>query len=139
MGIAHKDEDNIDELIAMLESEESKNLMPTLLEMRAEANIFEAMGVESYGDFLFVSVDKEFRGQGLATEMYNRAIALLKSKGIKAAESIFTSPFSQRIANKLGFVELSKRYLKDYKTLNGGQLFPQAGDDEIAILMAKAF
>lgn len=137
MGIANKNEDNTEAIIASFQSEESRNLMPTFLELRTEANIFERYGVDVYGDFLFVSVDKEFRGQGLATEMYERALKLLKFKGITVVESLFTNPFSQRIANRLGFEEVSKRYLKEFKALDGSQLFPQAEEDEISIMMIK--
>ncbi len=136
MGIARKDEDKIEDLTSALQSEESQSIMPTYMEMRAEANIYERMDVDSYGDLLFISVDREFRGQGLATEMYERALKLLKSKGLKCAESVFSSPISQRIAKRLGFTELSRRYFKEYKTLDGSQSFPQAKDDEVSILMA---
>lgn len=56
-----------------------------------QANIFDKYpDVDELADFFMASVDGEFRGQGLATEMYERAIKLFKAKGIRLCKSVLT-------------------------------------------------
>jgi ribosomal protein S18 acetylase RimI-like enzyme len=138
-GISKGGEEELGELVSLIKSPVMKAMIPNILTLLEAADTKNRLDVESYGDFLFVSVDRNFRGQGLATEMYQRAIDVLKAERCPAAQSIFTSPHSQRIARNLGFKELSRMKLKDYKTPEGDSLFPNATDDEVAIVMALKF
>lgn len=136
IGIANKG-DNLGEFLKTFESQEFMDLGPSFEELLTQGNLCERYGVNQYGDFLFMSVDKEFRGQGLAQEMYKRCFQLLQSMNIKLAESVFTNPISQKIARDLGFVEVYRKRLLDYRAEDGRQVLPNASEDEVAILMAK--
>jgi GNAT superfamily N-acetyltransferase len=92
--------------------------------------------IDVYGDFFMTATAPEFRGQGLATEMYKRAIQLLKSKGVTVCKSVLTSPYTLKACQNLQFTELAKLYLKDHKDSNGICLFPKAGDLWVTV-MAK--
>jgi len=135
-GMARKTDDPL-KIISTLEGPELLELFPNIGGLLKEANIFEKFGIDNFGDFIFMSVDKAYRGQGLGKEMYERAMKMLKAKGVPVVQNIFSSPESQHIARKLGFTELSKKNLKDYKKRDGSVLFPQAGADDVAIVMAK--
>jgi len=135
-GIARKDDDPL-KLFKLLESEELLELFPNIGVLLEEANSFAKLGIDHYGDFFFVSVDRAYRGHGLAQEIYQRAIKMLKAQGVPAVQSIFSNPASQAIVRKLGFTELARLKMKDYKKSDGSVLFPQATDDDVAIVMAK--
>jgi len=96
--------------------------------------------VETFIDLFMVSVGREYRNQGLASEMYRRAFLLYKAEGYSAAKCIFTSPYSQRIARKRGFEEFYAMALKDFKDDEGNLILPGAVDtDDTAILMGLKF
>lgn len=80
------------------------------------------------------SVDKTYRGQGIASEMYKVTIPLLKGRGYKLVKSTFTSPYTQKISQKMGFKELARAYFNQYKDSSGQLRFPNAKDDECAVV-----
>jgi len=83
------------------------------------------------------ATDPEFRGQGLATEMYRRAIKLFSHKKIPLCKSVLTSKWTQRACKNLGFDELVQLYLKDYKDPEGKPYFPDADPDLFITVVAK--
>jgi len=98
-------------------------------------NIFDIYGVDQYADLTVASVDPQFRGLGLATEMYKRTLELLKSKRIPVAKSSFSSPYTRKIAQKFGFEQIRRDYFKDFRDENGEKFFHNA-DDQFSDLMA---
>lgn len=85
------------------------------------------------------SVSHKYRGHGLATEIYKRIPHLLKSKGFSVLRSTFTSPGTQAIGKKLGYVEIGRLRFKDEKDENGQDIFPGCTEDEVATEIAYSF
>ncbi|XP_062534852.1 uncharacterized protein LOC134204037 [Armigeres subalbatus] len=69
------------------------------------ANIFERYGVDRYLNAMGLSVNPEYRGRGIATEMLRARIALCRTVGLKLSSSCFTGPISQTAAVRAGFQE----------------------------------
>lgn len=102
-----------------------------------EGDVFKNFpDVDKYGDFFMASVGSNYRGQGLATEMYRRSIKFFKAQGVQVAKSNFTSPFTRKAAHNLGFVELKRIKFLDYKDDQGTPYLPTATEDQLCACMA---
>jgi len=118
-----------------LESPEMKKIMPFLAIVDATAAIFDHYPeVNEYAELFMASVHPDFRGQGLAGEMYRGAIRNLQSKGFQLLKSCFTSPFTKKIGEKMGFRELARAKFNEYQDENGELVFPSAENDEVAVI-----
>jgi len=115
-----------------------KIVVGCLTQVTKAADIFTAFpDVDKYVDLVMTVTDPTFRGQGLATEMYRRAMDLVKALGIPLCKSVLTSPFTMKACRNLKFVECSKLFLQDYKDENGVQYFPDAKPDQFITVVAK--
>jgi len=72
-------------------------------QIESEFNLFESFGVKQYGELYLVSVNPDYRGQGLGLEMGRRAVDTLKSIGVTVIMSLASSPFGDTILTQLGF------------------------------------
>lgn len=120
-----------------MHSAEMKKIWPFLHKLDEDSNIFKLYpDLDCYVELFMASVDRRFRGQGLATEMYEGAVHFLKARGFRLVKSCFTSPFTQRIGKNLGFRELTRRYFRDYLDENGKVVFTNAGEKDEAVVGA---
>lgn len=108
------------------------------MKLTEDANVFEKhQEISEYADFFMVSVDRDFRGSGLATELYDRTFKMLRAMKMTLIKCIFTSPYSQKIAWNRHFQEVCRMKFLDWKDDNGKQHYPDATEEEVAILMVK--
>ena len=63
-----------------------------------------------------VCVDVEYRGQHIATELMNRAISLVKSRGMQKIGIHTNNKFAKSMYVKMGFQLIWERYQTDIKT-----------------------
>jgi len=113
-------------------------IVGVLMKLSDDAKIFERYPeLDQYTEFVMVSVDKEYRGFGLATEIYDRAFKMLNSMNFPLIKCVFSSPYTQKIARKRGFYEIGKINFLDWKDENNQRHYPNATEDECAILMVK--
>jgi len=118
--------------------EKTGPILGILLRLSEDAKMFERyLEIDHYVEFVMVSVDKEYRGFGLATEIYDRAFKMLTAMNFPLIKCVFSSPYTQKIARKRGFYELGKINFLDWKDENDQSYFPNATEDECAILMVK--
>ncbi|CAL8073976.1 unnamed protein product [Orchesella dallaii] len=100
-----------------------------IIELKEKYNIHEQRNVDTFPELFIISTDKDFRGKGLATEMYKKAILKLKANGYKIVSSTFTNPLSRKIGDKLGFKEVSRLYSNDSKNEDGSSALGEAAND----------
>ena len=112
------------------------NLMKVIYVCNTEADVFGRYPIDHYAYYITASIGRDYRNQGLASEMYRRSEALLREHKFPLVASCFTSPWTRKIATNRNFKELSRFYLKDLKDDNGRQVLPDATDDDCAALMA---
>ncbi|CAL8134424.1 unnamed protein product [Orchesella dallaii] len=110
-----------------------------LMKLSEDAKVFERFPeIEHYADFFMVSVGRDYRGYGLASEIYDRTYKMLQAMKVPLIKCVFTSPYTQRIARKTGFEEVARMKISDWKYEDNGELCaPNAGEDEVAIAMIK--
>lgn len=105
----------------------------TALQLKKQYNIHEERGVDVYPEIFIISTDRDHRGKGLATEMYRRAIASVKSEGHKIVASTFTNPASRRIGQNLHFETVSRIELNDIKYDDGSLVFGRSGNKKFIV------
>lgn len=86
---------------------------------------------------LLTSISREYRQNGLGTEMYKRSIEFLRRKGFGMVKGSFCYPETINIVDKLGFQELARLYIKDFRDENGICLFPEANSEFVALMALK--
>ncbi|XP_055586150.1 uncharacterized protein LOC129738859 [Uranotaenia lowii] len=69
------------------------------------ANVFDKYGVNEYLSAMGLSVEPEYRGRGIATEILRARVPLCRAVGLRLTSTCFTGPASQHAARKAGFVE----------------------------------
>jgi len=106
-----------------LKSPVSKNFVKFYYSLLIEGNPFDRFNEETFPHMFGISVDPEFAQQGLATEIYRRAILLMKARGFKFVLVGFVSPYSRAAAAHHGFIRVAQRALKDAKNDKGQPLF----------------
>lgn len=77
-----------------------------------------------------ISVEEEFCRQGLATEIYRRAIGLMKERGFSWSLVAFISPYSRAAAGRNGFIQLAKRNLTQAVDEDGSALYAEADPND---------
>lgn len=124
--------------MSIIQSPELQKMIPFILHLQEDGKVFETLGVDEIATLVSVSVEREFRRQGLAAEMYKRSLAMLKAKGYVAVEGYFSSPYARKIGNKMGFHQLAVSYIGQYENSEGELVFPDAKpDDFVALLTLK--
>ena len=86
-----------------------------LTQLEDKFNVFKMFGVSRCAELLLTCVDRKYRNQGLGTEMFRRSLSMLKQRGFPMAKGIFSSPISRRIGEKIGFEELARSYLCEFR------------------------
>lgn len=110
------------------------NLMHTKLN-DTKLEMFAKYGVEFVVWNFLVAVNCKHRKRGLASELYSRIVELLRSKNLPLAFSIFTSPFSRRAAQKVGFVEIDRVYFNELRNEEGELVLPKGTQEDFASAM----
>lgn len=110
------------------------NLMHAKLN-ETKLGMFEKYGVEFVVWNFMVAVSSKHRNRGLASELYKRVVELLRSKKFPLAFSIFTSPFSRRAAQKVGFVEIDRAYFNELRNETGELVVPKGTEYDFASVM----
>ncbi|CAL8074511.1 unnamed protein product [Orchesella dallaii] len=134
--IREMSKDAVSPNMSLIQSPELQKMIPFILHLQEEGKVFDTLGVDEIATLVSVSVEREFRRQGLATEMYRRSLAMLKTKGYVAVEGYFSSPFARKIATKMGFQQLAISYIGQYENADGELVFQDAKPDDYVSLMA---
>lgn len=91
--------------------------------MEESYSIAKTYNVSIFPELAILSVDKEFRGKGLATELYRRGITQLTGDGHSLIYSEFSNPLSRKVGERVGFKEESRFYFKDFKHKDDSDVF----------------
>jgi len=112
-------------------------IIANIHKLEADVNLFEQFGIDHYAEFIFTSVNPEYRRLGLATEMYKRSFALLGAKGYPLCKSNFGSPYTQELALRLGFQECGRWKLTEFVYPNGTWVMDSDKVKGVQIVMAR--
>ncbi|XP_068085812.1 arylalkylamine N-acetyltransferase 1 [Anabrus simplex] len=99
-----------------------RKIFELLYDCNLKADLFSAYHVDRIFECRILSVDKRFRGRGLAKELLQRSESVARKKGFRVLKEDATGYFSQRVAESLGLeVVLEVRY-SDYKSEDTGEV-----------------
>ena len=92
--------------------------------------------MDQYGEIFIASVSQNFRGQGLATELFRRSFDIFKKNGDSIIKCMASSPFTRKLAASLNFEELGCWKFSEAMDEDGNPIFPNLSesDDGIAVL-----
>lgn len=94
-----------------------------LCHLAESANVFERFNVERSLHIHVMSVNHEYRGKSIGTNLMRKCFEIGKLLGYPVASADCTNVFSIRIAEKLGMQCINELAFCDYKDKNGKQLF----------------
>lgn len=94
--------------------------------LEAKADICRKYKVEVALHLHGVAVSKQFRGQGIGEKLFEECFRQAKQKQIKVVSADCTSPYSVRIAEKLGMELASTFSFDDYHNSVGETIFTKA-------------
>ena len=86
--------------------------------------------------FLMLSVGKDHRRQGLASELIKRSMELAREKGFDLIRAAASSPISQKLFDKFGFDVVKEQKFHEF-TWNGEILVQGTGPDDTIQLRVK--
>jgi len=95
---------------------------------------FQLLNSDCYFSDYGVAVAPEYYGLGLGFHLFSCILPMSKAFDIPGAFTIFTSNFSQAIAEKLGFELCREVPYEEYKDENGSRVFPEEGTCKCMIL-----
>lgn len=100
--------------VTVYEDRASKAIIGLFERENERANLFEQFQVDKIFDFKIISVDSQFRDQGLAKKLLTETETLAKSLGFKIIKSDLTSKFSQQLTKGFGWKLAVEAIYKDY-------------------------
>ena len=83
-----------------------------------------------------LAVERSHGGQGIAQNLVSICVENGAAKGFRRAITMATNRTSQRVFQKLGFIELFSVSYKDY-TFDGNRVFASIETDDRAALMER--
>jgi len=109
----------------------NEDIYDHIVRVEHATNVFERYPeVYKIADMFGISVDPAYQKRGIATEIYKRALRLLKQKEFKVVLCGFLSPWSRKAAMNLGWKELVRVYHKDVMTSTGMPLVENADPED---------
>ena len=84
-----------------------------MLKESTESALESEFKCDHYAEISWTSVHPNWFGHGIATEMIERTLQLLKAKGYPVVTADFSHAGTKRIGQKLGFEELRRYYFTD--------------------------
>jgi len=128
-----------DNNVAAKATHQQRKMLDAIYEPMKETQLglFERFGVDKIAWNFVASTGRRYRQQGLASELYQRMIHLLKGQAIPVVFSYYISPFSRRLAEKSGLIELARSEFSKVRDENGTLYLPEASQDEYCSLMAR--
>ncbi|KAJ8667551.1 hypothetical protein QAD02_009214 [Eretmocerus hayati] len=82
-------------------------------------------GIEKILKVLIVTVDRNHGKKGLATNLLKEALNFARSRGIQVVGGTFTSPYSRRAAEKVGFQTYADIDSRSFRDANGKSIYTE--------------
>lgn len=89
--------------VHQMKGEVTKNVFDVLSLMYTSFDPFECYGVTEFMASFGLSVDRKYRGRSIGDQFLATRGLLCKEFGLKLTHTIFSSDFSNRNADKVGF------------------------------------
>ncbi|XP_071877516.1 arylalkylamine N-acetyltransferase-like 2 isoform X1 [Bombus fervidus] len=107
-----------------IKSEKGNAVMSVVIELSKQANVFEKYGVNKYMNAFGLSVNPKYRGASLGAHLLNARVEIGREYDIPVTVTAFTSPISQKLAERCGFETLVERNYDEIVDEKGNLVFP---------------
>ncbi|XP_069674095.1 arylalkylamine N-acetyltransferase 1-like [Periplaneta americana] len=114
-----------------------RRIFDLLYGVNRSLDLFERHGVDRIFECRILSVDKRFRGRGLARELLRRSEQTAREQGFKLLKEDATGFFSQRVAESLGLQTVHQVRYCDYTAEDTGEVVfkPPTPHDTLKIMV----
>lgn len=99
-----------------------RRIFDLLYGVNRDLDLFTQHGVDRIFECRILSVDKRFRGRGLARELLRRSEQTARDAGFKLLKEDATGLFSQRVAESLGLETVHQVRYSDYTAKDTGEV-----------------
>ncbi|PNF20604.1 hypothetical protein B7P43_G04266 [Cryptotermes secundus] len=99
-----------------------RRIFDLLYGVNRSLDLFKQHGVDRIFECRILSVDKRFRGRGLARELLQRSVVTARESGFKVFKEDATGFFSQRVAESLGLQTVRQIRYSDYMAEDTGEV-----------------
>ncbi|CAD1474771.1 unnamed protein product [Heterotrigona itama] len=121
LTLSFKDEKfNSDEI----KSKGGQVVFDAVLHLNKEVNVFERYGIDKYMTAFGLSVNPSYRGAALGAHLLNARVNVGREYNIPVTITAFTSPISQKLAERCGFETLIEKNYDEYVDEKGNLQFP---------------
>ncbi|KAK7600811.1 hypothetical protein V9T40_008252 [Parthenolecanium corni] len=117
--------------------EKYKNIFSFLYDINRDLNLFAKYRVDQIFECRILSVDQNYRGQGLAQRLLEKSLEVAEEAGIKLFKQDATSFYTQKIAENMGFVSVFELRYKAYRNDDGKIIFETSEPHKFLKVMVK--
>ena len=107
-----------------LKSNRGRDVMEVIIDFTKRANVFEKYGVDRYLTAIGLSVHPSYRGAALGAHILNARENIGREYNIPVTSTVFTSPISQKLAERCGHELLLAVDYDDIVNDEGKKIFP---------------
>ncbi|PSN36878.1 Dopamine N-acetyltransferase [Blattella germanica] len=114
-----------------------RRIFDLLYGVNGDLDLFAQHGVDRIFECRILSVDKRYRGRGLARELLRRSEETARNAGFKVLKEDATGLFSQRVAESLGLQTVRQVHYADYTSADTGEVLfrPQSPHESLKIMV----
>lgn len=122
-----------------LTNEKAMLVLGTVIGLNEEARVYEHYNVDKYLYAFGLSVKPEYRGESLGGHILRVRDKIGAEYKIPVTSTGFTSPISQKLAERCGFETLLERDYADIKDKQGNVAFPNTGVKTFRIMGKRLY
>nr|CAD7606873.1 unnamed protein product [Timema genevievae] len=108
--------------LTTLTDEKFRQIFDLLYGANLTLDLFRQHGVDRIFECRILSVDKRFRGRGLARELLRRSEEVARENGFKVFKEDATGFFSQKVAESVGLQTVHELRYEDYTSPDTGEV-----------------
>lgn len=116
-----------------------RRIMEFMTKVSKDAKVYERYGVDRYISAFGLSVDPSFRGASLGGHLLRAREDVGREYNLSVTSTVFTSPISQKLAERNGFETLYQERYEDVVDDDGNELFPGIGVEFVKVMAKKLF
>ncbi|KOC62775.1 hypothetical protein WH47_03759 [Habropoda laboriosa] len=120
-----------------VKSKQGRILMEVLTNLCKKANVFDKYGVNKYMNAYGLSVHPSYRGAALGAYLLNTRVDIGREYNIAVTSTGFTSPISQKLAERCGFETLVEENYEDMVHEDGSPYFPGIESKSLKIMARR--
>nr|XP_012154305.1 PREDICTED: uncharacterized protein LOC100877011 [Megachile rotundata]XP_012154306.1 PREDICTED: uncharacterized protein LOC100877011 [Megachile rotundata]XP_012154307.1 PREDICTED: uncharacterized protein LOC100877011 [Megachile rotundata] len=116
-----------------------KSILDAVIDLCKKAEVFEKYGVDRYIGAFGLSVHPSYRGAALGGHLLRARENIGREYKIPLTSTAFTSPISQKLAERCGFETLIEKKYEDMVDEKGNPLFPGIESKSVKVMARRLY